>query len=119
MYLYLFTSMAWKFICTECSTGYILCNFSNQTCFNVRQGPREMIKTTGKAQGSIGKVQYKLRVGSSLGCIRKVRYAYYYMYVRKSSVLLAGTGVRKFSSVACGFSPVKIQSPEKFNQQNN
>ena len=29
-------------------------------------------------------------------------------YVRKSSILLAGKGVRKISSVACGFSPIKI-----------
>ena len=30
----------------------------------------------------------------------------------KSSVLLAGTGVRKISFLACGFSPVKIQFSE-------
>ena len=29
-------------------------------------------------------------------------------YVPKSSILLAGTGVRKISSVACGFSSIKI-----------
>ena len=41
--------------------------------------------------------------------------------VRKSSVLLSRTGVRKISSVACGLSPIKIHLfwlPEKFNQQN-
>ena len=32
-------------------------------------------------------------------------YAY---YVPKSSILLAGTGLWKFSSVACGFSSIKI-----------
>ena len=30
------------------------------------------------------------------------------MYVRKSSILLAGTGVRKIGIVAYGFSPIKI-----------
>ena len=30
------------------------------------------------------------------------------MYVRKSSLLLAGTGVRKISSVACGFNHIQI-----------
>ena len=30
------------------------------------------------------------------------------VYVPKSSILLAGTGVRKISSVACGFSSIKI-----------
>ena len=30
------------------------------------------------------------------------------MYVRKSPILLAGTGVWKISSVACGFSSIKI-----------
>ena len=29
-------------------------------------------------------------------------------YVGKSSILLAGTGVRKISYVACGFSPIEI-----------
>ena len=29
-------------------------------------------------------------------------------YVQKSSILLAGTGVRKINSVACEFSPIKI-----------
>ena len=39
----------------------------------------------------------------------KVHYASY--YVHKSSILLAGTGVRKISSVACGFSPIKNLNP--------
>ena len=38
--------------------------------------------------------------------VRKAHYAHY--YVQKSSILLTGTGVRKISSVACGFSPTKI-----------
>ena len=38
--------------------------------------------------------------------VRKPHNAYY--YVRKSSIVLAGTGVRKISSLACGFSPIKI-----------
>ena len=46
----------------------------------------------------------------------KAHCAYY--YVRKSSILSAGTGVRKISSVACGFSPIKIHFCRKFNQQN-
>ena len=29
------------------------------------------------------------------------------VYVPKGSILLVGTGVRKISSVACGFSPIK------------
>ena len=33
---------------------------------------------------------------------------YVYYYVLKSSILLAGTGVWKISSVACGFSSIKI-----------
>ena len=37
--------------------------------------------------------------------MRKANYALY--YVRKSSILLVGTGVRKISSVACGFSSIK------------
>ena len=28
--------------------------------------------------------------------------------VRKGSIVLARTGIRKFSSVACGFSPIKV-----------
>ena len=38
--------------------------------------------------------------------VRKSHYASY--YVRKSSILLAGTCLRKISSVACGFSPIEI-----------
>ena len=51
----------------------------------------------------------------------KPRMYYAKYYVRKSSILLAGTGARKISSVACGFSPIKIHFsdyPLKFNQQN-
>ena len=36
----------------------------------------------------------------------KMRYAYY--FIRKSSILLAGTGIRKNSTVASGTSPIKI-----------
>ena len=39
-----------------------------------------------------------------------VRKAHY--YVHKSSILLAGTGVRKVSSVACRLSPIKIHLSE-------
>ena len=38
--------------------------------------------------------------------VRKAHYAC--CYVRKSFNLLAGTGVREMSSVACGFGPIKI-----------
>ena len=38
--------------------------------------------------------------------VYKEHYALY--YVSKSSILLARTGVWKISSVACGFSPIKI-----------
>ena len=38
--------------------------------------------------------------------VRKTHYAWY--YVRKSSILLAVPALRKISSVACGFSPIKI-----------
>ena len=43
-----------------------------------------------------------------------------HLYVQKS-ILLAGTGVRKISSVLCGFSPIKIHFSDylkSFNQQN-
>ena len=36
----------------------------------------------------------------------KMRYAYY--FIRKSSILLAGTGIRKDSTVVSGSSPIKI-----------
>ena len=53
--------------------------------------------------------------------VGKAHYALY--YVRKSSVLLAGTGVGEIRSVALWFSPIKIHFsdyivPEKFNQHN-
>ena len=35
-----------------------------------------------------------------------------YNYVPKRSILLAGTGVWKISSVACGFSSIKIYYPD-------
>ena len=38
--------------------------------------------------------------------VRKVHYAQY--YVPKGSILLAGTGVWKISSVPCGFSYIKV-----------
>ena len=39
--------------------------------------------------------------------VRKAHYVFLY-YVGKSSILLAGTGIRKISSVACRFSPIKM-----------
>ena len=38
----------------------------------------------------------------------KTHYVLYMYYVRKNSILLAGTGVRIISSEACGFIPIKI-----------
>ena len=75
-----------------------------------------------------GKCNNSLAKSGKLGTIResnqasgvlKEHYALY--YVQKSSILLAGTDVRKISLVARGFSPIKIHFsdyPEKFNQQN-
>ena len=48
-----------------------------------------------------------IRESNQASGVRKAYYMSY--YVRKSSILLAGTGIRKISSVACGFSPVKIR----------
>ena len=47
-----------------------------------------------------------IRESNHGSCIYKEHYALY--YVPKSSILLAGTGVWKISSVACGFSSTKI-----------
>ena len=41
-------------------------------------------------------------------CLGVCKEHYTYYYVPKSSILLAGTGVWKISSVACGFSSIKI-----------
>ena len=52
-------------------------------------------------------------MGKSIGMKRvdstkrvKMRYAYY--FIRKNSILLASTGIRKNSTVASGSSPIKI-----------
>ena len=53
-----------------------------------------------------------LEINGSIGesnqasCVCKVHYAQY--HVQKSSILLARTGVRKITSVACGFNSIKI-----------
>ena len=52
-----------------------------------------------------------IRKSNQAAGVHKAHYAY--NYVRKSSILLARTGVRKISSVACGFSPVKIHFSDK------
>ena len=44
-----------------------------------------------------------IRESSQASGVRKAQY-----YVQKCSILLARTGVRNISSVACGFSPIKI-----------
>ena len=46
-----------------------------------------------------------IRESNQASGVRKAHYAL--NYVRKSSILLAGTGARKNNSVACGFSPFK------------
>ena len=48
-----------------------------------------------------------IRESNQASDVRKAHYAYH--YVRKSSILLARTGFRTISSVACGFNPIKIQ----------
>ena len=47
-----------------------------------------------------------IRESNQTSGVRKTRYPQY--YVRKSSILFAGTGVRKNSTVASGSSPIKI-----------
>ena len=47
-----------------------------------------------------------IRESNQVSGVRKEHYAYY--CVRKSSILLAGAGARKISSVACVFSPIEI-----------
>ena len=47
-----------------------------------------------------------IRASNQASDVRKGHYAQY--YVRKSSILLTGTGVREISSAACWFSSVKI-----------
>ena len=48
----------------------------------------------------------KMRESNQASGVHKAHYTTY--YVRKISILLPGTGVRKISSVACGFRPIKI-----------
>ena len=50
--------------------------------------------------------QQAIREPNQASGVCKVQYTLY--YVRKLFILLARTGVRKMSSVACGFSPIKI-----------
>ena len=50
--------------------------------------------------------QQAIREPNQASGVRKVQYTLY--YVRKLFILLARTGVRKMSSVACGLCPVKI-----------
>ena len=42
-----------------------------------------------------------------------------YYHVPKSSIMLAGTGVWKISSVACGFSSIKIDGPKSLISRIN
>ena len=56
---------------------------------------------------SIGKAQHTMIwLSNQASGVCKAHYLV--VLWRKSSILLAGTGVRKIHSVACGFSPVKI-----------
>ena len=83
----------------------------------IREGHKQNLATHNIGQsGKSGTIQESNKASG----VRKAHYAYY--YVRKSHILLAGSGVRKISVVASGFSPIKIHffySPEKFNPQNN
>ena len=62
----------------------------------------------------IAKSQVKYGINPNRETIRKLNQAsgvlkvHYAYYVCKSSILLARTGTRKISSVACGFSPIRI-----------
>ena len=51
-------------------------------------------------------VQFENRIKPRV-CIRRITQSFT-MFVRKSSILLADTGVKKNSPVACGFIPIKI-----------
>ena len=53
----------------------------------------------------IGEARNNSRIESSLGCTEG---ALRVVLCTKKSSLLAGTCIRKISSVACGFSPIKI-----------
>ena len=59
-----------------------------------------------------------IRESNHVSDVCQENYAYHYFL--KNSILLAGTGVWKISSVACGFSSIEIVIliSEKFNQQN-
>ena len=57
---------------------------------------------TGSQSGKSGTI----RESNQASGARKVHYAKY--YERKNSILLAGTGVKKFSFVTCWFSTIKI-----------
>ena len=54
---------------------------------------------------SLSLMVLRVRYNTFLG-VHKGHYWLY--YVQKSSILLAGTDVWKITSVACGFSPIKI-----------
>ena len=47
MYLYLFTSTAWKFICTVCSTG---CGLANHMTSHVGENSKHKIKQEYRQQ---------------------------------------------------------------------
>ena len=46
-----------------------------------------------------------IRESNQVSNVPRAHYTYYYV---QSSILLAVAGVRKISSVECGFSPIKI-----------
>ena len=47
-----------------------------------------------------------IRESNQISGVSKAHYAVHYVW--KNSILLAGTGIRKIISVACGFRPIKI-----------
>ena len=54
---------------------------------------------------SLSQVVFRVRY-NTFSSVHEGHYGLY--YVQKSYILLAGTGVRKISSVACGLSPIKL-----------
>ena len=81
----------------------------SHTTFNVIRKQRKIIlRSDGKDHTNVNNrkspAQFKNRIQPWVNVKRITRST----NVRKRSILLAGTGVRKISSVVCGFNPIKI-----------
>ena len=61
--------------------------------------------------GAIGKSRHNMRIKPRMYVRHSIMY-------EKNCILLAGTGVRKISYVACGFSPIKIHRSEYLTRIN-